>query len=258
MNPFKKPIKFTKAKENHFYAIKSGDKYLKVEPEIGDIVYEVPVISGGEARKPLLLQIPIPSCEKHFKLHNGKPFGVKTCQGWEYIAIPSPLGSLRCRECNDELFLPEPFLHSANLSSANLSSANLHSANLHSANLHSANLSSANLHSANLSSANLHSANLHSADLSFADLSFADLSFADLSFANLHFANLHSADLSFANLHFADLSFANLSFADLSSADLHSARNINESINLDKSYWNNFTEIDNEFKKLLNKKRFLE
>ena len=92
---------------------------------------------------PLVLQIPIPLCNEHIKSHNNKPFGVLTCKGWYYIAIPTILGSTICRECRNELFIPMPFLYSANLSSANLSSADLSSANLYSANLSSANLSSA-------------------------------------------------------------------------------------------------------------------
>ena len=147
---------------------------------------------------PLVLQIPIPLCDKHIKSHNDKPFGVLTCKGWYYIAIPTVLGSCICRECRSVLFIPMPFLRSANLSSADL---------------YSADLSSADLSSANLSSANLRSANLRSADLSS---------------------------------------------ADLRSADLRLAGNLKEAINLDKAYWNKFTQIDKEFKDLLSKDKFLE
>lgn len=85
-------------------------------------------------------------------------------------------------------------------------------------------------------------ANLRSADLRSADLSSADLRYADLRSANLKYANLSNA---------------NLRYADLSSADLRSAININESFNLNSVYWDKFTIIDKEFKKLLNKERFL-
>ena len=116
MNPFSKTITFSEKKPNHFYCIKENDTYLKVDnPKKGDIVYEVPTISGGEETKKLLLEIPIPLCQEH--QHNGIPFGVKTCNNWEYIAIPRPLGSLMCRECNNELFIPQPYLRSADLPS---------------------------------------------------------------------------------------------------------------------------------------------
>ena len=239
MNPFSKTIKFTKAKANYFYAIKNEKgEYLKINnPEKGQEVYEIPCISGGES-KPLVLEIPIPLCEKHFKSHNGEKFGVHTCNGWHYIAIPTELGSLQCRECRNELFIPMPYLRSANLRSANLRSANLRSADLRSADLRSANLRSADLYSADLYSADLYSADLYS--------------------ANLRSANLSSANLRSANLRSANLSSANLYSANLRSANLRSAKNLNESINLDKAYWDKFTQIDEEFKKLLSKERFLE
>jgi hypothetical protein len=145
---------------------------------------------------PLLLEIPIPLCDKHIKSHNNSKFIVKTCKGWSYICLPTELGSTTCRECKNELFLPMP-------------------------NLTSANLYSANLYSANLRSANLRSANLRSADLRSANLSLADLTSADLSLANLSSANLRSA------------------------------------INLKYVYWNKFTQIDKEYKKLLSKDRFI-
>ena len=205
------------------------------------LVWKVDMMNSTvSTKKPILLQIPIPLCKKH--QHKGIPFGVNTCNNWQYIAIPTPLGSLMCRECNNELFLPQPYLHSADLSSANLHSANLHSANLCSTDLSFTDLSSADLSFANLCSADLSSANLHSANLCSADLSFTDLSSADLS----------STDLSSANLRFADLSFT-----DLSSTDLSFAYNIDESFNLDKSHWNKFTLIDKQFKKLLNKDMFV-
>ena len=234
MNPFNKPIKFESKKANHFYAIKNEkNEFLKIEdPEISQEVYEIPSISGGssipEEKPRLILEIPIPLCQKHFDSHNGEKFGVTTCQGWDYIAIPTPLGSTICRECKNELFVPSPYLRYADLSSADLRYANLRYANL--------------------SNANLSNANLRYADLSSADLRYADLSSADLSSANLSSANLSNANLSNANL----------SNADLSSADLSSARNINNSFNLEESYWNKFTQIDAEFKKLLKKDRFLE
>ena len=163
--------------------------------------------------EPLILQIPIPLCDKHIKDHKNKPFIVHTCNNWYYLAIPVILGSLKCRECLSSLFIPMPFLCSANLSSANLSSADLRSAKLSSANLY------------------------------LADLRSANLRLADLYLANLSSANLSSADLYLANLR---------------SANLRSAKNLNEAYNLDKAYWNKFTKIDNEFKKLLNKDRFIE
>ena len=248
MNPFSKPIKFKEAKLNHFYVIKENNQFLKInEPKIGQEVYEIPCVSGGES-KPLVLEIPIPLCEKHIKEHNNKKFGVHTCNNWYYIAIPVQLGSLKCRECQNELFLPEPYLSSADLRSANLYSANLSSANLSSADLRSADLRSAYLYSANLYSANLYSANLSSADLYSANLYSA----------NLYSANLSSANLSSADLSSADLSSANLYSANLRSANLSSAGNINKSLNLDKAYWDKFTQIDEEYKKLLSRDRFLE
>ena len=197
MNPFNQTIKFKTKKPNHFYAIKENNQYVKIEnPIIGQKVYEIPSISGGEEKPRLLLEIPIPLCKEHFDSHDGK-FGVTTCNGWDYIVIPCVLGSLTCRECSNALFIPMPFLRSANL--------------------YSADLSSADLSSANLSSANLYSANLYSADLSL---------------ANLYSANLYSADLSSANL--------------------------SSALNVDKAYWNKFTIIDEEYKKLLSKDRFME
>ena len=62
---------------------------------------------------------------------------------------------------------------------------------------------------------------------------------------------------SHADLSFANLSFANLRSADLSSADLRSA-NLRYANFLEYSYWNKFTIIDEGFKKLLKKERFLE
>src|SRR5579872_2015135 len=234
-----KEIVFEEKKVNHFYSQRNekGNLVLVQEPAKGEKYFEFSCISGGTLEepkieaKPLILEIPIPLCDKHRKEHDDKPFFVKTCNEWIYLAIPVQLGSLQCRECKKCLFLPMPFLYSANLRSADLRSANLRSANLRSANLYSANLRSANLRSANLRSANLRSANLRSADLRLANLSSA----------NLRSANLYSA---------------NLSSADLSSADLSSARNLKEAYNLDKAYWNKFTKIDDEFKKLLSKHRF--
>src|SRR3990167_3295581 len=174
MNPFSKPIKFTSKKQNHFYVIKNEkNEFLKIEdPEINQEVYEIPSISGGEEKPRLILEIPIPLCQKHFDFHNGEKFGVTICNVWDYIAIPTPLGSTVCRECKNELFIPSPYL-----------------------------------------------------------------SYADLRYANLSSVNLRSADLS---------------YADLRSADLRYAKNINHSINLEEAYWNKFTQIDAEFKKLLN------
>jgi len=216
-----KQITFATPKKNHFYAIqnKKGEFELITNPKKGDKVYEYAVISGGsDVQNPLLLQIPIPSCEKH--QHKGKPFIVNTCRNWKYIAIPTPLGSLRCRECNDELFLPEPYLRFADLSSADLSSADLRFADLSSADLTSADLRSADLTSADLRSADLRSADLTSANLRSADLRSADLTSADLTSANLTSADLTSADLTSADLSSADLTSANLRSADLTSADL--------------------------------------
>jgi hypothetical protein len=273
MNPFTNTISFESKKANHFYAVKNEKgEFLKIEnPEIGQQVYEIPSLSGGSSipgEKPrLILQIPIPLCQEHFDSHNGEKFGVTTCKGWNYIAIPTTLGSTVCRECKNALFLPMPFLGYADLSSADLRYANLYSANLSSADLSSANLRSANLRSANLSLANLSLADLRSADLGYADLSSADLGYADLSSANLSSADLSSADLGYADLSSANLSSADLYSANLSSANLHSAnlgyadlryaRNINDSFNLKEAYWNKFTRIDEEFKKLLSKERFI-
>ena len=144
-----KLITFSKKKSNHFYAIKNEKEQFELitNPKKGDKVYEYAVISGGsgkeEKNNPLLLEIPIPSCEKH--QHQGKNFVVKTCKGWSYIAIPTKLGSLRCRECHDELFLPEPYLRYADLSDANLRYADLSGADLSGADLSGADLSGADL-----------------------------------------------------------------------------------------------------------------
>ncbi len=170
--------------------------------------------------EPLILEIPIPLCETHRKSHDDCGFIVHTCKNWYYLAIPVRLGSLICRECKNELFIPSPYLRSADLRSADLRSANLRSANL------------------------------SSADLSSADLSSAYLSSADLCYANLRSANLRSANLRSANLSSADLSSADLSSADLRYADLRSANC------LEYAYWNKFTMIDEKFKKLLSKHRF--
>ena len=209
-----KLITFSKKKSNHFYAIKNEKEQFELitNPKKGDKVYEYAVISGGsgkeEKNNPLLLEIPIPSCEKH--QHKGKNFIVKTCRGWSYIAIPTKLGSLRCRECHDELLLPEPYLRCADLSGADLSGANLRYADLSGADLKYADLSGADLKYADLSGANLSGADLSGADLSCADLSGANLRYADLSGANLRGANLRGANLKYANLRYADLSGADL------------------------------------------------
>src|SRR3990167_4755888 len=169
----KKPteITFDGKDGKYFYAVKeSNGTFTEIkEPKVGQKIWAFPVIAGGstitkQEYKPTLLQIPIPLCKKHFDSHSGEKFAVKTCNGWIYIAIPTELGSLQCRECLDSLFIPMPFLRSANLSYADLYSADLYSADLYSANLYSANLYSADLRSANLCSANLSSANLYSAD----------------------------------------------------------------------------------------------
>ena len=228
MNPFEKTIIFEKTKKNHFYAIKSGTKYLKVDnPKIGDVVYEVPVVSGGSKnttisiKKSILLQIPIPLCKNH--QHNGLPFGVKTCNNWNYIIIPTPLGSLSCRECSNELYLPEPFLRNANLNNANLNNANFNNANLSNANLNNAYLRGADLRGVNLNNADLNNANLSNANLSNANFNNANLNNANLNNANLSNADLSNADLNNANLNNANLNNANLSNADLSNANLNNA-----------------------------------
>jgi hypothetical protein len=117
---------------------------------------------------------------------------------------------------------------------------------------HYADLRNADLSNADLSYVNLRNANLSNVNLSYADLRNADLSNADLSYVNLRNANLSNVNLSYADLSNADLSNVNLSYANLSYAE-----NINESFNLNSVYWNKFTVIDKEFKKLLNKERFL-
>ena len=178
----KKPteITFDGNDGKYFYAVKEPNGIFTEikEPKVGQKIWAFPVIAGGntiqkQETKPMLLQIPIPLCKRHFDSHSGEKFAVKTCKGWTYIAIPTELGSLQCRECLDSLFIPMPFLYSADLRSADLRSADLYS-------------------------------------------------------------------------------------ADLRSADLRSARNINETLNLNKVYWDKFTKIDDEFKKLLSKDRFVE
>ena len=236
-----KLITFSKKKSNHFYAIKNEKEQFELitNPKKGDKVYEYAVISGGsgkeEKNNPLLLEIPIPSCEKH--QHKGKNFIVKTCRGWSYIAIPTKLGSLRCRECHDELFLPEPYLRCADLSCADLSGANLSCADLSGADLSCADLSCADLKYADLSCANLSGANLSCADLSGANLSCADLRGADLKYADLRYADLSGANLKYADLRYADLSGADLRYADLSGADLRDALYSNYTLETIDSSW---------------------
>jgi len=118
--------------------------------------------------KPILLELYLPSCEKHL----GDRFLVDFCSGWKYIAVPVPCGLGRCLQCS-QIFRPTAYLSYANLSNANLSYADLSNANLY-----NADLSNANLSNANLSNANLYNADLSNANLSYADLSNANLSYA--------------------------------------------------------------------------------
>jgi hypothetical protein len=224
-----KQITFKEKKKNHFYSQKNekGQLELVSDPVVGEKYYEFACVSGGSGKRPLILELPISLCAQHIKSHNNTSFFVNTCREWIYRAIPTPLGSTPCRECRNELFVPMPFLCSANLSGANLTSADLRGADLTSANLTSANLTSADLTSANLTSANLTSANLRG--------------------ANLTSANLTSANLRGANLCGADLCGANLCGADLCGAKT-----------LEYAYWDKWTIINDEYKKLLSKKMFLE
>jgi len=246
MNPFLKPIKFSERKPNHFYCIKENETYLKVDdPKKNDIVYEVPIVSGGAETKKLLLEIPIPLCQKH--QHEGIPFGVKTCGNWEYIAIPTPLGSLTCRECNGKLFTPQPYLCSVDLSDSNLRGSNLRGSDLSDSNLSGSDFSGSDLSDSNFSGSNFSDSNL----------SCSNLRGSDLRGSNLRGSNLRGSDFSDSNLSGSNLRGSDLSGSNLSNANLRSAINIKYSINLNRVYWNEFTLIDEQFKKLLNKERFL-
>jgi hypothetical protein len=112
---------------------------------------------------------------------------------------------------------------------------------------------------ANLNSADLSYVNLYNADLRYTDLHSADLGYVNLRYANLSGADLSGADLRYANLFYADLRDVNLVYADLRGvnlfyADLRGVKNIKHALNLDKAYWNNYTQIDKKYKKLFSKK----
>ena len=189
-----KQITFQKQKENHFYAERIDGELIQVKKPIqGKKYFEIPVISGGSDYKPILLELPLPLCQKHID-ENPKEFIVRLCSGWSYKAIPviNPV----CKMCLGDTLSPLAYLSGANLFGAYLFGANL---------------SRANLSGANLSRANLSGADLSGADLSRADLSGADLFGADLSRANLSRANLSRADLFGADLFGADLSGAKYS-----------------------------------------------
>src|SRR3990167_11444050 len=159
-----KQITFSKAKDNYFYAERIEGELLQVkEPIIGKKYYEIAVISGGSDYKPILLELPLPLCQKHID-KNPKEFIVKLCSGWSYKAIP--VVSLSCKMCLGSILSPLAYLSKADLSEANLSEANLYGADL----------SRANLYEANLYEANLSGADLYEADLSKANLSKANLS----------------------------------------------------------------------------------
>ena len=189
-----KQITFQKAKDNHFYAERINGELLQVkEPIKGKKYFEIAVISGGSDYKPILLELPLPLCQKHID-ENPKEVIVKLCSGWSYKAIPviNPI----CKMCLGSVLSPLAYLYGANLSRANLSGANLSRANLYGANLSRANISRAYLYEADLSGANLSRANLSGAYLYGADLSRANLYGANLYGANLYGANLSGAYLS--------------------------------------------------------------
>jgi len=106
--------------------------------------------------------------------------------------------------------------------------------------------------------ANLWNANLSDADLRNANLSDANLWNADLRNANLRNANLSDANLWNADLRNANLRNANLRNADLRNADLTTCKNLDAVRNPEKAYWNKFTKVTDDFKKLLSKDRFSE
>src|SRR3990167_6832929 len=164
-----KQITFSKAKENYFYAERINGELLQVkEPIKGKKYFEIAVISGGSDYKPILLELPLPLCQKHID-ENPKEFIVKLCSGWSYKAIPviNPI----CKMCLGDILSPLIYLSGADLSGADLSRANLYGANLYGADLYGANLYGANLSGANLSGADLSRANLYGANLYGADLS---------------------------------------------------------------------------------------
>src|SRR3990167_4020423 len=159
-----KQITFQKAKDNHFYAERINGELLQVkEPIKGKKYFEIAVISGGSDYKPILLELPLPLCQKHID-EKPKEFIVKLCSGWSYKAIP--IISLYCKMCLGEILSPFADLSGANLSRADLSGANLSRADLYGADLSGANLSGADLSGANLSGAYLSRAYLSGANLS--------------------------------------------------------------------------------------------
>ena len=151
-----KQITFQKAKENFFYAERIDGELIQVkEPVVGKKYFEIAVISGGSDYKPILLELPLPLCQKHIDM-NPYEFIVKLCSGWSYKAIPviNPV----CKMCLNEILSPLVYLSGAYLSGAYLSGAYLSGANLSGAYLYGADLSRANLYGANLSGANLYGA----------------------------------------------------------------------------------------------------
>ena len=166
-----KQITFQKAKENFFYAERVAGELIQVkEPIQGKKYFEIAVISGGFDYKPILLELPLPLCQKHID-SNPKEFIVKLCSGWSYKAIPviNPV----CKMCLSDVLSPLAYLSGANLSGADLYGAYLSRANLSGANLSGANLSGADLYGAKLSGADLSGANLSGANLSRTNLSGA-------------------------------------------------------------------------------------
>src|SRR3990167_6800840 len=163
-----KQITFQKAKDNHFYAERINGELLQVkEPIKGKKYFEIAVISGGSDYKPILLELPLPLCQKHID-ENPEEFIVKLCSGWSYKAIPiiNPV----CKMCLSSTLSPLVYLSRANL--------------------YGADLTGANLTGANLTGADLTRADLTGADLTRADLTGADLTRADLTGADLYGANL--------------------------------------------------------------------
>ena len=116
-----KLITFQQAKENHFYAERIDGELLQVkEPIKGQKYFEIAVISGGSDYKPILLELPLPLCQKHID-KNPKEFIVRLCSGWSYKAIPiiNPI----CKMCLGDILSPLAYLSRAKLSGADLSGA---------------------------------------------------------------------------------------------------------------------------------------
>ena len=155
----------------------------------------------------------------------------------------------------------EIFRPNANLTTAKLNRVELAGAKLTGADLTDAALSDAALSDADLRNADLYNADLTNTDLIHANLTDADLRYANLINADLRNTNLTNANLIYADLTDADLTNANLTDADLTDADLQYADltnvNLTENKTISLCFWNENTKIDEKFRHLLTKEKFL-